>query len=88
MDRLLSAYEFALEVAVRGLRPNRRPPDPKKVPHAQHAPPHTFAAEMQSTTGLMICSAIFPCPIVHYLLIIPAVSHNVDIYSRNKHRQV
>lgn len=42
MDRLLSAYEFALEVAVRGLRLNRRPPDPKKVPHAQPAPPHTL----------------------------------------------
>ena len=42
VDRLLSAYEFALEVAVRGLRPNRRPADPKKVPHAQPAPPHSL----------------------------------------------
>ena len=40
VDRLLSAYEFALEVAVRGLRPNRRPPDPKKVPRGQPVSPH------------------------------------------------
>lgn len=32
MDRVLSAYEFALEVAVRGVRlPSRRAPDPKKA---------------------------------------------------------
>ena len=49
MDRVLSAYEFALEVAVRGLRPNRRPSDPKKVPHAQRAPPHTLLLRCGAT---------------------------------------
>ena len=49
VDRLLSAYEFALEVAVRGLRPNRRPPDPKKVPHALLAPPRTLLLRCRAT---------------------------------------